>query len=185
MAGLEAASGGPITNIQQISPDFLFVQQLRRLLVILGQATDCLDIDLLRPGRQPGQLHVLDHTGAHRCHRPLLHVDDGTIPSRCRRYLHQRYSGDSPTPYGEAVPFNPKSRRSWRQLHPAVDPNSGEILALELTTTEKGDASLVGPPLDQSASPFTAVLTDGASQKRMEFAYTLISAPTFRQCGHK
>jgi hypothetical protein len=84
-----------------------------------------------------------------------------------------------------ASPVFLKSRRSWRQLHPAVDPNSGEILALELTTTEKGDASLVGPPLDQSASPFTAVLTDGASQTRMEFAYTLISAPTFRQCGPK
>jgi hypothetical protein len=84
-----------------------------------------------------------------------------------------------------ASPVFLKSRRSWRQLHLAVDPNSGEILALELTTTEKGDAFLVGPPLDQSASPFTAVLTDGASQKRMEFAYTLISAPTFRQCGHK
>ncbi len=55
-----------------------------------------------------------------------------------------------------------KPRRSWRRLHLAVDPDSSEILAAELTTTDEGDASLVGPLLDQIDGPVSAVLADGA-----------------------
>ncbi|WP_207462910.1 IS5 family transposase [Azospirillum sp. SYSU D00513] len=55
-----------------------------------------------------------------------------------------------------------KPRRSWRKLHIGVDPNSGNILAAELTTTEDGDASQVGPLLDQIPGQVTAVLADGA-----------------------
>jgi transposase len=53
-------------------------------------------------------------------------------------------------------------RRTWRKLHLAVDPASGEILASELTTTEEGDASLVGPLLDQISSPIASATADGA-----------------------
>src|ERR687886_246344 len=35
--------------------------------------------------------------------------------------------------------------RTWRKLHLAVDPESGQILASELTTIEEGDTALVGP----------------------------------------
>jgi DDE family transposase len=49
--------------------------------------------------------------------------------------------------YGERGP------RTWRKLHLAVDPESGEILASELTTTEEEDASLVGPLLEQITGP--------------------------------
>jgi transposase len=45
---------------------------------------------------------------------------------------------------------------------PAVDPASSEILAAELTTTDEGDASLVGPLLDQIDGPVSVVLADGA-----------------------
>jgi hypothetical protein len=45
-------------------------------------------------------------------------------------------------------------------LHLAVDPASGEILASELT--DDGDASLVGPLLDQIDGPISAVFADGA-----------------------
>jgi transposase len=55
-----------------------------------------------------------------------------------------------------------KGRRTWRKLHLAVDPDTGEILASELTTTEDGDASQVGPLLDQIASPIASVTADGA-----------------------
>ncbi len=41
-----------------------------------------------------------------------------------------------------------RGKRTWRKLHLAVDPDSGEILASELTTTEEGDAALLGPLLD-------------------------------------
>jgi transposase len=52
--------------------------------------------------------------------------------------------------------------RTWRKLHLAVDPDTGEILASELTTTEDGDASQVGPLLDQISSPIASVTADGA-----------------------
>ncbi|WP_377806496.1 IS5 family transposase [Azospirillum sp. A29] len=54
------------------------------------------------------------------------------------------------------------ARRCWRKLHLAVDPATGEILASALTGNEEGDASLVGPLLDQIPIPIGAVLADGA-----------------------
>ena len=44
-------------------------------------------------------------------------------------------------------------RRTWRKLHLAVDPESGQILASELTSTEEGDAALAGPLLEQITGP--------------------------------
>src|SRR5215203_246296 len=55
-----------------------------------------------------------------------------------------------------------RGRRTWRKLHLAVDPGSGEILASELTTSEEGDAALVGPLLEQIAGATTSVTADGA-----------------------
>jgi transposase len=55
-----------------------------------------------------------------------------------------------------------KPRRSWRRLDLAIDPDSRDILAAELTTTDEGDASRVGPRLDQIDGPISAVLADGA-----------------------
>jgi hypothetical protein len=55
-----------------------------------------------------------------------------------------------------------RGRRTWRKLHLAVDPGSGEILASELTTSEEGDASQVGPLLDQIIGPIASVTADGA-----------------------
>jgi hypothetical protein len=55
-----------------------------------------------------------------------------------------------------------RGRRTWRKLHLAVDPESGEILASALTTTEEGDAALVGPLLEQITGPIASVTADGA-----------------------
>ena len=55
-----------------------------------------------------------------------------------------------------------QARRSWRKFHLAVDPDTGEILASELTTTQDGDASLVGPLLDRIKRRIGTVLADGA-----------------------
>ena len=55
-----------------------------------------------------------------------------------------------------------QGHRTWRKLHLAVDPDSGKILASELTTTADGDASLVGPLLDQISDPIASVTADGA-----------------------
>ncbi len=55
-----------------------------------------------------------------------------------------------------------RGTRTWRKLHLAVDPNSGEILASKLTSNEEGDASQVGPLLDQIPGPLASVTADGA-----------------------
>ena len=55
-----------------------------------------------------------------------------------------------------------KGCRTWRKLHLAVNPDTGEILASELTTTEDGDASQVGPLLEQISGPIASVIADGA-----------------------
>ncbi|MBD2750771.1 IS5 family transposase [Microvirga sp. BT688] len=55
-----------------------------------------------------------------------------------------------------------KGRRTWRKLHLAVDPDAGEIVASELTSTEDGDASQVGPLLDQISGPIASATADGA-----------------------
>src|ERR671915_994099 len=55
-----------------------------------------------------------------------------------------------------------RGKRMWRKLHLAVDPTRGEILASELTTTEEGDASQVGPLLDRIHGPIASVTADGA-----------------------
>ncbi len=46
---------------------------------------------------------------------------------------------------------------TWRST-----PSTGEILASELTTTEEGDAALVGPLLEQITGPIASVTADGA-----------------------
>ena len=55
-----------------------------------------------------------------------------------------------------------RGKRSWRKLHLAVDPNTGEILASELTSNDEGDASQVGPLLEQIPGPIATVIADGA-----------------------
>ena len=44
----------------------------------------------------------------------------------------------------------------------AVDPGSGENLACELTSNDEGDASQVGPLLEQIPGPIASVIADGA-----------------------
>ncbi len=55
-----------------------------------------------------------------------------------------------------------RGKRSWRKLHLAVDPGNGEILASNLTSNDEGDASQVGPLLEQIPCPIASVTADGA-----------------------
>jgi hypothetical protein len=55
-----------------------------------------------------------------------------------------------------------RGRRNWRKLHVAVNPDSGEILASELTSNEVGDSSMVGSLLCQIPGSLASVLADGA-----------------------
>src|SRR4051794_39023841 len=55
-----------------------------------------------------------------------------------------------------------RGRRTWRKLHLAMNPDTNEILAAELTSNEIGDSSMVGPLLEQIQTPMTSVMADGA-----------------------
>jgi len=55
-----------------------------------------------------------------------------------------------------------RGRRTWRKLHLAVDASTNTIVAATLTTTDDGDASQVGPLLDQTIGPIATVMADGA-----------------------
>ncbi|HEX2172572.1 MAG TPA: IS5 family transposase [Dehalococcoidia bacterium] len=55
-----------------------------------------------------------------------------------------------------------RNRRSWRKLHLAVDPDTSEILACELTDQNQGDPTQVGALLDPIAGDIASVTADGA-----------------------
>jgi transposase len=55
-----------------------------------------------------------------------------------------------------------KSRRGWRKLHLALDSDSGDIIAHVMTDQDAGDASQVGPLLDQIDMPIEQFTADGA-----------------------
>ncbi|NLS21330.1 IS5 family transposase [Rhizobium sp. P40RR-XXII] len=54
------------------------------------------------------------------------------------------------------------SRRSWRKLHLALDAGNGEIIAHTMTDQDIGDASQLGPLLDQIDRPIGQFIADGA-----------------------
>lgn len=56
-------------------------------------------------------------------------------------------------------------RRTWRKLHLALDPDTGEITATELTDNATDDASQVEPLLDETDGPVECVGGDGAYDK--------------------
>ncbi len=55
-----------------------------------------------------------------------------------------------------------QKRRSWRKLHLAIDENTGDILASELTTNKQGDPSQVSPLLNQIDEKIDSAKADGA-----------------------
>jgi hypothetical protein len=74
----------------------------------------------------------------------------------------------------QAAKHGERGRRTGRKLHLAVNPDSSEILASELTTKEVGDLSMVRPLLDQIQSPLLSVTADGAYEA--ESVYRAIAA---------
>lgn len=58
--------------------------------------------------------------------------------------------------------YGERGRRTWRKLHLAVNPDSHEILASELTTNEVGNSPMVGPLLHQLPGSIASVLADSA-----------------------
>lgn len=57
-------------------------------------------------------------------------------------------------------------RRTWRKLHLAVDEQSGEILAAEVSLNDKKDSQLLDPLLETIEDPIDQVSADGAYDTR-------------------
>jgi Transposase DDE domain len=70
--------------------------------------------------------------------------------------------------YGEGEWLDQKpgvrSRRRWRKLHLAVDADTHELAAAELTPDDVGDVSALPDLLDQIADPVGSVTADGAHE---------------------
>jgi transposase len=63
---------------------------------------------------------------------------------------------------GEWHQHGVRGRRTWRKLHLAVDAATNTIVAATLTTSSEGDASQVGPLLDQTTGQIDTIMADGA-----------------------
>ncbi len=57
-------------------------------------------------------------------------------------------------------------RRAWRKVHLAVDSQSGEIQAVEVTDAGVSDAEALPPMLEQVANPMASAAGDGAYDRR-------------------
>ena len=55
-----------------------------------------------------------------------------------------------------------KRRRAWRNLHIGTDADTGQIVAVELTTQDVDDGSQVGALLEQVTCPVASFIADGA-----------------------
>jgi hypothetical protein len=56
----------------------------------------------------------------------------------------------------------PPKRRAWRKLHLAVDEETGETVASELTDDGTHDCTRIGPLSEQIDNPLAPLLADGA-----------------------
>lgn len=68
-------------------------------------------------------------------------------------------------------------RRTWRKLHLAVNLDSHEILASELTTNEVGDLSMVLPLLNQIQRPLLSLMADGAYDAKSVYRTLAVRQP--------
>ena len=64
----------------------------------------------------------------------------------------------------------PPKRRAWRKLHLAVDADTGEILASDLTARRTHDCARVPALLGQIADPVASVSADGAYDTKAVYA---------------
>ncbi|MGC9083778.1 MAG: IS5 family transposase, partial [Anaerolineae bacterium] len=57
-------------------------------------------------------------------------------------------------------------RRTWRKIHLAVDSETGEIQAMELTEANVHDSKVVRPMLEEVERPLVSAAGDGSSDRR-------------------
>jgi Transposase DDE domain len=70
---------------------------------------------------------------------------------------------------GHSQKHGVRSRRRWRKLHLAVDAETQEIVAVELTPDDVGDVSALPDLLDQIEDPVGSMTADGAYDTVTQF----------------
>jgi hypothetical protein len=131
----------------------VFHQPLRQTEGAMRSIVNLLGLDLPIP----------DHTTFSRRGGGLT-----VLPQRIERIepLHLLIDSTGVKIYGEGEWLNQKhgvrSRRRWRKLHLAVDADTQEIAAVELTPDDVGDVSALPDLLDQIERPLGSVTADGA-----------------------
>jgi len=126
---------------------------LRQIEGTLGSIAHLLGVDIRIP----------DHTTFSRRGDGLTLL---TKPVKRGEPLHLLVDSTGLKMYGEGEWFEEKhgkrSRRHWRKLHLAIDANSHEIVAVELTTDDVGDITAVPDLLDQIDGSVASVTAAGA-----------------------
>jgi hypothetical protein len=109
------------------------------------------------------RIRIPDHTTFSRRSRRLR-----ILPKRIVRDepLHVLVDSTGVKIYGEGEWLDQKhgvrSSRRWRKLHLAVDADTHEIVAVDLTTDDVGDVSMIPDLLDQIEGPVGSMTADGA-----------------------
>ena len=131
----------------------VFHQPLRQTEGLLGSLLPLLGLDLPVP----------DHTTLSRRSATLTPVLRAALPDG-PVHLVLDSTGLKVSGAGEWLADKRGARgpRSWRKLPLCVDATSSTIVGAVLTATEAGDASQVGPLLEQTSGPIATVLADGA-----------------------
>jgi len=109
------------------------------------------------------RIKIPDHTTFSRRGRGLK-----ILPKRVVRDepLHVLVDSTGVKIYGEGEWLDQKhgvrSSRGWRKLHLAIDADTHEIVAVELTVDDVGDVSMIPDLLDQIEGPVGSMTGDGA-----------------------
>ena len=121
------------------------------------------------------EIRIPDHTTLSRRGGGLT-----ILPKRVARAepVHLLVDSTGVKIYGEGEWLDQKhgarSRRRWRKLHLAVDADTHEIAAAELTPDDVGDLTVLPDLLDQIEDPVASVIADGAYDAQT--AYDAVTA---------
>ena len=127
----------------------VFHLPLRQTEGFLRSLANLLEVDLPIP----------DHTTLSRRLKKLSEVQVRRLPTN--RPIHLLIDSTGLRIHVGHIQKPPRNR-AWRKLHLAVDADSGEIVASDLTARRTHDCIQVPTLLEQIAGPIASVLADGA-----------------------
>jgi Transposase DDE domain len=103
------------------------------------------------------------------------------LPKRARGPLHLVLDSSGLKLYGEGEwkvrQHGWAKRRTWRKFHLAVDSQTGEVQAAQLSRATVIDANVVAPLLNQIALPIASVAADGSYDRRQVYRAVQTHSP--------